>query len=404
MNFFLIIKKEIKILFKLILPIFIVMLLSFSIMNIILTMSFSIKDSMLGSISKATSLLRNEGYENIDDYNQYDIKIELTNFLDKDKPFTFKTENKEIILDNNWKYRQDLLGNIEFKNPNHTDYTDYSGNIKGTEYELNKGGSFINFNDYYKNILLTGYILNYSSVDAVNPIIISETFNKLLNVSIGDTMTLTYDGISFDVTVAGFYDKVFSTQSYIMSTECIEKIISEKYTITFNIFNLEQYFDFMDSLNQFHYISLTRDLNYENSVYLIDIIYIVLSVLTVLMIIILSVTIYSFLNTIINRRRKFLYQLKLIGFNNYKIILCYSSFIFAIIFVAVALSFAISSISINVIANYYYMLLGSKFIVKNASFAPIILLLIFTIISVVILSLSLNSRTTKKAIEKIRGV
>ena len=76
MNFFLIIKKEIKILFKLILPIFIVMLLSFSIMNIILTMSFSIKDSMLGSISKATSLLRNEGYENIGDYNQYDIKID----------------------------------------------------------------------------------------------------------------------------------------------------------------------------------------------------------------------------------------------------------------------------------------------------------------------------------------
>ena len=142
----------------------------------------------------------------------------------------------------------------------------------------------------------------------------------------------------------------------------------------------------------------------SNSISLINVIYTVLTVLTILMTVILTVTIYSFLNTIINRRRKFLYQLKLIGFNNYKIILCYSSFIFAIIFVAVALSFAISSISINVIANYYYMLLGSKFIVKNASFAPIILLLIFTIISVVILSLSLNSRTTKKAIEKIRGV
>ena len=122
------------------------------------------------------------------------------------------------------------------------------------------------------------------------------------------------------------------------------------------------------------------------------------------MIVILSITIYSFLNTIISRRRKFLYQLKLIGFSNVKIIICYSSFIFAIIFIAVALSFIISSISINVIANYYELLLGSKFIVKNASFAPIILLLLFTIISVAILSLSLNSRTTKKAIEKIRGV
>ena len=404
MNFFLIIKKEIKILFKLILPIFIVMLLSFSTMNIILTMSFSIKDSMLGSISQATSMLRDEGYNEIEKYNHYDVKIELSNFLNNEKPITFKTSEDEFILDSNWTYRQDMVGNMEFKNPNHPNYQDFSGEIKGNEFELNKGGSFINFNELYKDKLEEQYIVTPSTRNYSNPIIISKTFNKLLNVSVGEKLTLTYDGTSFDVTVVGIYDKIFSTQSYIMSTECVEDIISETYNINFTIYNLDHYFDFMKTLESFKYISLTKDLGYENAVYLINVIYVILTVLTILMIVILSITIYSFLNTIISRRRKFLYQLKLIGFSNVKIIICYSSFIFAIIFIAVALSFIISSISINVIANYYELLLGSKFIVKNASFAPIILLLLFTIISVAILSLSLNSRTTKKAIEKIRGV
>ena len=129
MNFFLIIKKEIKILFKLILPIFIVMLLSFSTMNIILTMSFSIKDSMLGSISQATSMLRDEGYNEIEKYNHYDVKIELSNFLNNEKPITFKTSEDEFILDSTWTYRQDMVGNMEFKNPNHPNYQEFSGEI-----------------------------------------------------------------------------------------------------------------------------------------------------------------------------------------------------------------------------------------------------------------------------------
>ena len=182
MNFFLIIKKEIKILFKLILPIFIVMFLSFSIMNIILTLSFSIKDSMLGSISHTQVGLRNEGYEQIENINHYHSKIELSGFLENDKFFTFKTKDKEITLDTDWYYRKDMAGNIEFKNPNHPEYIDYSGNIKGKEYSLSKGGSFINFNNYYKDKLLEQYILLPITNNYENPIIINNTFNKLLNV------------------------------------------------------------------------------------------------------------------------------------------------------------------------------------------------------------------------------
>ena len=301
------------------------MLLSFSIMNIILTMSFSIKDSMLGSISQATSMLRDEGYNEIEKYNHYDVKIELSNFLNNEKPITFKTSEDEFILDSNWTYRQDMVGNMEFKNPNHPNYQDFSGEIKGNEFELNKGGSFINFNELYKDKLEEQYIVTPSTRNYSNPIIISKTFNKLLNVSVGEKLTLTYDGTSFEVTVAGIYDKVFSTQSYIMSTECVEDIISETYNINFTIYNLDHYFDFMKTLESFKYISLTKDLGYENAVYLINVIYVILTVLTILMIVILSITIYSFLNTIISRRRKFLYQLKLIGFSNVKIIICYNS-------------------------------------------------------------------------------
>ncbi len=380
------------------------MLLSFSTMNIILTMSFSIKDSMLGSISQATSMLRDEGYNEIEKYNHYDVKIELSNFLDNEKPITFKTKDKEITLDTDWYYRKDMAGNIEFKNPNHPDYIDYSGNIKGKEYSLSKGGSFINFNNYYKDKLLEQYILLPITNNYENPIIINNTLNSLLKVSRGDVITITYNNISFNVTVVGFYSDVFSTNSYIMSTECIKNLNIENYFLDINTYNLDQYFDLIDDLNNFHFLSLSNDLSFENSIYLINIIYIVLAVLTVLMIIILSVTIYSFLNTIINRRRKFLYQLKLIGFSNFKLILCYSSFIFVIILIAILLGYIVSSISMNIISNYYYELLGSKFIIKNATFAPIILLLIFTLISVGILSFSLNSKTTKKAVEKIRGV
>lgn len=403
MNFFLIIKKEVKVLSKLILPIFIVMTLSFSIMSIILTMSFSIKKSMLNSISTANSVLRNEGYKDIEDIKNYNVKVELSGFLQKDDYLTFKTANQEITLDNQWRYRQDLIGNIEFKNPHHQDYLDYSGNVRGNEYELNKAGSYVTFNKAYQDKLLEQYII-FSYVKVENPIIINETFNKLLKLNVGDELTISFNGVSFTSTVVGFYSNIFSNQSFIMDTNCVKDFDLSNYILTYTINDLDQYFNFVDKLESYRYISLSRDLSYENSIFLINVIYTVLAVLTILMIVILTVTIYSFLNTIINRRRKFLYQLKLIGFNNFKLILCYSSFMFVLIFAGVLVSFGISSIAIALISSYYKTLLGSDFIVSNIVLSPIILLVLFTIVSIGILSFSLNTKTTKKAIEKIRGV
>lgn len=403
MNFFLIIKKEVKVLSKLILPIFIVMTLSFSIMSIILTMSFSIKKSMLNSISTANSVLRNEGYKDIEDIKNYNVKVELSGFLQKDDYLTFKTANQEITLDNQWRYRQDLIGNIEFKNPHHQDYLDYSGNVRGNEYELNKAGSYVTFNKAYQDKLLEQYII-FSYVKVENPIIINETFNKLLKLNVGDELTISFNGASFTSTVVGFYSNIFSNQSFIMDTNCVKDFDLSNYILTYTINDLDQYFNFVDKLESYRYISLSRDLSYENSIFLINVIYTVLAVLTILMIVILTVTIYSFLNTIINRRRKFLYQLKLIGFNNFKLILCYSSFMFVLIFAGVLVSFGISSIAIALISSYYKTLLGSDFIVSNIVLSPIILLVLFTIVSIGILSFSLNTKTTKKAIEKIRGV
>lgn len=403
MNFFLIIKKEVKVLLKLIIPIFIVMTLSFTIMSIILTMSFSVKTSMLSTISTANTILRNEGYENIDNFNDYNVKIELTNVLEREEYLTFKTDKLEITLDDKWRYRQDLVGNIEFKNENDPNFKEYSGNIKGSEYELTKSGTFISFNKAYQDKLLEQYIINtYSNVE--NPIIISETFNRLLNLNRGDSITIINNGVEVTGTVIGFYSNIFSTHSYIMDTSCVKDFDINGYVLTFILNDLNQYFDFVNDLESYRYISLSRDLSYENSISLINVIYTVLTVLTILMTVILTVTIYSFLNTIINRRRKFLYQLKLIGFNNIKLILCYSSFMFVLIFVGVLVSFGISSIAMSLISKYYLLLLGSEFTIRFAVLSPIILLVLFTIVSVGILSISLNNKTTKKAIEKIRGV
>ena len=77
---------------------------------------------------------------------------------------------------------------------------------------------------------------------------------------------------------------------------------------------------------------------------------------------------------------------------------------FVLIFVGVLVSFGISSIAMSLISKYYLLLLGSEFTIRFAVLSPIILLVLFTIVSVGILSISLNNKTTKKAIEKIRGV
>lgn len=419
MSFFLIIKKEIQILAKIIIPIFIIMILSFAIIIQILTISLSIKSNFLEHISYATIRTINEGYTTLDEFNDQHVEVALTAFypetsIDLDNNikinnFHFATNTVNIELDDDWIWYLSNNGTYRFSNKNDPNYNDIPDkNSYATTGSIGRIGRVIKFNPYFVNDIYKKGVISYldfpkNSVLPKNTIILSNELYNLLGVKTGETININLLDQTINLTVLGHYSSTYSLSDYIISSDSFSEFGLENYVLTYNIYELSDYNTVLLNLQNHNYTSVVPDLSYESTMSLVNTIFTILVFLAIIMTIILTITIYSFLSAIINRRKQFLYQMKLIGFPNKKLIICYGSLLMFLIICSILIGILISSISLSFIGDYFTSLFDYEFVYLNRFLSPFIIFIFFSIVSFLLLIFTLNTQTSKTAVEKIRG-
>lgn len=408
MNMFVkIAQKEFKILIKYIILISTAFIFLFSATNTLISLSFSLQPSFYAAYGSTWFTLESCGLDEMNDIvtNGNDVSCVLYGA----NGYTQETNNAYPYF----TYKDVKTSGVVSK---------YTALINGEICTLSEREWFqlIKESENSENILykkdqLSGvYILDADNVkeienkDNIPSIKINSIIAENLDVCVGDEIILHTVGGSREVNVVEIYDynsegSAFKCALSFFESETVQ--CPTKYDIHITLYSNERFGHFIKFLEQTYsnqHFSFDRTFQrYDEALKMILFITIVLSVLFTLS---SCYEIYAFISLVMNRRKKFLYHLKLIGAKDINIITIYSIVMFPVIILITIVSVVFSQLSLSLIAKQFNNIFDSHFELHNNYVGIICLFILSSLVFFVFFKFILNSKNNHLTYSNYRKV
>lgn len=397
--------QEFKKLFFNLIFICITFLLLFSTTNTLSVLGLSLTDSFYSSYENSFIHLSSVGFDKLDDiceiasgftvelygltgYTQVYTNnlIEYPSFSFKGKEISACTECYMIYYDGGRQYLsvkeyESLLAQMEYENCGQENFTI-------TKTTCNGIFSYID-NNLKKKI--EKWIIEYDPNVVGIPVFISSLIAEELDIKVSDEITFTTKTIQKTVTVKGIYNYKFLPDSFYCDFSFLDfsKETFDRYYMSIVLTDNSKYTKMQKFVEEnFNSQSYQLDNTFLRLQSLLSVLNAVVISLTVIFWTVSIIVCYGFIDNIIEKRKKFIYQLKLLGAVNGQITVIYLIILIPLIIASIIPSIFLARFYLNIIAGKFSALFGWTLSIRLLYLPPILLTAVFIVfIGFVILKL-----------------
>ena len=238
-------------------------------------------------------------------------------------------------------------------------------------------GEFTFFNSSFTNLIFKQCI-EYDDNIEDNSVFISNLIAQQNNIKLNDTIKMVTDGGEATVRISGIFDFRDYDSGFICNINLLKETISvpDEYSIDIDLIQNENFINYYDYFNSnLEEDEFTYDKSFLRLFDLVRTLDVVIIALLVAFITLGVVATYEFTKLIIDRRKKFIYHLKLIGARNTQIIFVYLLLFIPMLIVVSVSSYFISELFIGIVAVKCEELFDWTLISRLSFVAPIVLML-----------------------------
>ena len=300
---------ELKLVRRQLLLVFIVCTLFFAVILSFITFYIAIGNDLYGYISyKYGSLsidIENQGIENINTIKDWDA---ITQFLGTG--FDGGSENDATFING------DIAVSTRFN------YEDQLG-----EPQIGYG-SICLYNEYFADyldsmaIMTAGRLWNHQNND-LNNIYMSETLCELLDITVGDEITLQKNDVVINYVLSGIFNKTDSVYfDFLIDINSISSYI-DYYYMTINISDLPLYNNYYSFLEDCHYNSLYKDHRIEIATDFIKLLETVFLCISLALLFGFLLFLFGIQKTLLNKRYNYICELQIMGMGKKDLVIIY---------------------------------------------------------------------------------